>query len=108
MPQSNTVNIESNHQLSAQAQRTLERVFSVFVLENGEEVPLTAIPVEVVEYSYYEQTFTFPRHTTLVCRPQGTRSKARAARMATRQQEAVRGLATHASNPCPRGPGRHR
>lgn len=86
---------------------------AVFVLKDGKEVPLTAPPAEVAEYRIelspgYAQTFTVPQDATLVCRPQGTRSKARAARMATRQQEAVRGLATHASNPCPRGPGRHR
>lgn len=38
----------------------------------------------------------------------GTKTKARDERAKKRHQEAVRGLATHASNPCPRGPGGRR
>lgn len=37
-----------------------------------------------------------------------TKTNARDERAKKRHQEAVRGLATHASNPCPRGPGRRR
>lgn len=48
-----------------------------------------------------------PKATATIRLP-NTKVRARNERAKRQHQEAVRGLATHASNPCPRGPGRRR